>query len=126
MRIVVWAFCLLIANPPLVLAAAGHSTSELMTSGMRVVGALVLVLGVMFIIYAVAKKRLKFLPGQRHGTIQVIEMRYLAPKKAVALVKVRGQELLVGVGQDQVNLILKLDSSHPFEETLQEKLGEQA
>lgn len=117
---------LIVLHPALVMAAADSSSSELVTSGMRVVGALVLVIGLMLLLYALAKKRFKLLPGHRQGAIQVIEMRYLAPKKAVALVKVRGQELLLGVGQEQVSLLHTIEQDQPFERTLQQKLEDQS
>jgi len=116
---------LFILLPGQVLAAAGNSTGELLASGMRIIGAMVLVLGLMLVMYSLAKKRFRLLPGQRNGTIEVLEIRYLAPKKAVALVKVRGQELLLGMGTEQVNLLHKLDAGSSFEATLNQHLEEE-
>ncbi|ORJ63511.1 FliO/MopB family protein [Geothermobacter hydrogeniphilus] len=126
MKRILWIVGLLLTQPTLGFAAADSSSGELLSSGMRVIGTLVLIIGLVLVIYALAKKRFKLLPGRHQGAIQVLEMRYLAPKKAVALVKVRGQELLLGIGQEQVNLLHRLDTPTDFETTLQDQLKEQA
>ncbi|TYP00198.1 flagellar biosynthetic protein FliO [Geothermobacter ehrlichii] len=105
-----------------VLAAENYSPPGLLTGGLRVVGSLVLVIGLALLVLALAKKRLQLLPGQKKGAIRVIETRALAPKKAVALIEVRGRELLVGIGQDSVSLLCELPTDKSFADALDRQL----
>lgn len=106
------------------LAADGYVATSVMAGSMRVIGSLVLIIGLVLLCYALAKKRFTLFPGQRQGVIRIIEMRSLAPKKAVALIEVRGKELLIGIGQDNVSLLYQLNQSANFEETLKQQLEE--
>ena len=82
-------------------------------AGLRLVIALGLVLGIFFLFYALSRKGFKFMPGNKSGIIKVLEMRSLGPKKALCLVEVRGEELLLGVGGERVELISKMGPAVP-------------
>ncbi len=83
------------AEPPFSLAAT-----------LRLIWGLLIVLGALLVVYALAKKKLSFLnAGGGKGTITIIEMHHLMPRKSLCLVKVRGQEYLLGLSNDQINLI---------------------
>ncbi len=104
------------------LAAEAYDPPGLLTGGLRVVGSLVLVIGLALLVLALAKKRLQLLPGQKKGVIRIIETRALAPKKAVALIEVRGRELLVGIGQENISLLCELPADRCFAETLEQQM----
>ncbi len=94
---------------------------------LKMVGALLLVLGLVFFLYAMSRRGFgSLLPGARSGQIRVVETRYLGPKKAVCLIEVRGQEFLLGVGSERVDLLSALGpkTPTPFEETLKSSEGE--
>lgn len=87
------------AEPPFSLAAA-----------LRLIWGLLIVLGALLVVYALAKKKLSFLNiGNGKGAITIVEMRHLMPRKSLCLIKVRGQEYLLGLGNDQINLIAVID-----------------
>lgn len=88
-------------------------------------GLLVVISGVA---YFIAKKYGK--PGQSAQTqIKVLTQHYLGPKKSLAIVRVAGESILIGVTDQSINLIKSLsllDDEIPeqspmnFEKTLQE------
>jgi flagellar protein FliO/FliZ len=108
--------------------AAESPDSMFPIAGLRLVIALGLVLGIFFLFYALSRKGLKFLPGNKSGIIKVVEMRSLGPKRALYLVEVRGEELLLGVGAERVELISKMgpaaEKKPSFEEEVQAHLEE--
>ena len=103
----------LILSPALVQAAqegTGYSAAAL-----QMIWALLLVVGIILVLYAVAKKR--FSPGgSGSGIIEVKEIRYLMPKKGLAVVQVRGREYLLGIGTDRIELLTPLAQEQPTEQ----------
>lgn len=105
------------------LALAGESGGDgLLPAGLKMMSALVAVLGVILLLYALSRGKSGFLSVRRAGAIKVVETRYLGPKKALFLVEVRGEEYLLGGGQDRIELISRIDRkkapASSFEETL--------
>jgi flagellar biogenesis protein FliO len=86
---------------------------DLIFTGLKMVGALALIVGLMLL-------SLHFLKRWRTGVsrrspesqVQILDVRMLAPKKSVALIEVAGDRLLLGVGAETVTLLSKIDS-HP-------------
>ncbi len=104
------------------LALAGEPSGEgLLPAGLKTMAALVVVLGVILLLFALSRKRPRWLSPNRAGAIKVVETRYLGPKKALCLVQVRGEEYLIGMGQDRIELISRIAGgpTPTFEETLQ-------
>jgi len=104
------------------LALAGESGGDgLLPAGLKMMAALVVVLGVILMLYALSRKKPGLFSPARAGAIKVVETRYLGPKKALCLVEVRGEEYLLGMGQDRIELISRVDrkKAPSFEETLQ-------
>jgi flagellar protein FliO/FliZ len=102
------------------------ATSETSTNRIFIlVGLLAVISGVA---YFLAKKYGK--PGQSAQTqIKVLTQHYLGPKKSLAIVRVAGESILIGVTDQSINLIKSLsllDDEIPeqspanFEKTLQE------
>lgn len=91
------------------------------------IGALILVLGIVLLFYYISRKGFGFLPATKSGAIKILEVRHLMPKKSLFLVEIRGRELLLGVGVDRIELLSRFDQngSTSFEETLQSTLGEE-
>ncbi len=100
-------FCLSVTN-----AFAGTESPFSFAATLRLFWGLLIVLGVLLVVYALAKKKLSFLSaGNGKGAITIIEMRHLMPRKSLCLIKVRGQEYLLGLGNDQINLIAAIKPS---------------
>jgi flagellar protein FliO/FliZ len=90
--------------------AGGAEPPFSLTATLRLIWGLLIVLGALLVVYALAKKKLSFLnPGGGKGAITIIEMRHLLPKKSLCLIKVRDQEFLLGLSSDQISLIAAID-----------------
>jgi flagellar biogenesis protein FliO len=85
-------------------------TPELMTAAMKMIGVLVLIVGglMAFNVYA---KRLMHNGGGGLGqkTVQVLESTSVGIKKSVTLVKVPGAVLVLGISQDRITLLDRMD-----------------
>jgi flagellar protein FliO/FliZ len=92
---------------------------------LKALGALVFVLGVVLLLYfALSRKGFGLLPAARGGQIQIVEMRSLGPKKGLCLVRVRGEEFLLGLGGERIELLtpVKPAAQNAFEQNLQASL----
>ncbi|KAF0188219.1 MAG: flagellar biosynthetic protein [Desulfobulbaceae bacterium] len=95
-------------------AMAGTEPLFSLSASLRLFWGLLIVLGVLLIVYALVKKKLSFLSGgSGKSVITIVEMRHLMPKKSVCLIKVRDQEFLIGLGNDQINLIAAIHPAPP-------------
>jgi flagellar protein FliO/FliZ len=87
-------------------ALAGTDSLISLSATLRIFWGLLIVFGVLLVVYALAKKKLSFLnAGAGRGAITIIETRHLMPRKSLCLIKVRDQEFLLGLGNEQINLI---------------------
>jgi len=119
-----WFAAIILTLLPTVAFAAGDNFN-LLQGSLQMLAALGVVLGILLLLYALAKKR-KLLPfGQgREGLIQIIETRHLGPRKALCLVHVGGEALLLSVCQDRIELLARPDGTAPpaFSATLKNVL----
>jgi flagellar protein FliO/FliZ len=90
--------------PTLALAAESPSLGS---AALQTLWALAVVVGLILALYGLSKKR--WLPGRTaHSAIKVIELRPVMPKATLALVEVRGRELLVGISAGGMQLLADL------------------
>lgn len=102
------AFC---ADP----AAPAYDSSIFMAS-LRVLWGLLIVLGIIFAVYTLAKKKFNLLAGNtQSANIKIIETKHLMPKKSLHLIQVRDKEYLIGVTDHNITLL----SSEPGREDFQ-------
>jgi len=104
MRFVATALFLLSATP-----AFSAESGDLWPAALKSMGALLFVLAVILLLYALVQRKLPGLNGGRNGEIKIIENRYLAPRRSISLIEVRGQTLLLGVGQERIEVLARLD-----------------
>ena len=84
---------------------------DLTLSTIKMVISLVVVLGVIWGLYRVAKKALPMTPtGGKGRMIRILESQYLGVKKSVTLVQVPGAVLVLGVSADKINLLMQIDN----------------
>ncbi|MBN1142155.1 MAG: FliO/MopB family protein [Deltaproteobacteria bacterium] len=109
-------------------AGAGESAAGFSDAGVRLLVGLGLVVGTILLLLALSRRGMKFFPGARGGQIKIVEMRGLGPRKSLCLVEVRGEELLLGVSADRIELISSWHregrEESPFEKTVQGRLEE--
>ena len=91
-----------------------------------------MVLGIVLLLYALGRKGMGkgWLPNAKGGAIRIVEMRHLAPKKSICLIEVRGEELLLGVGLERIEVLARFERagqppSGGFQATLDAARGEQ-
>lgn len=101
-------------------APATYDSSVFMAS-LRVLWGLLIVLGIIFAVYTLARKKLSFLPGNTDSAnIKIIETKHLMPKKSLHLIQVRDREYLIGVTDQNITLL----SNHPCHNDFQDILDE--
>ncbi len=88
----------------------GAGTFSLATSIFKAIGALVLILGLMLLMARLFRKLGTGIGAMgQNALINVLETRVLGPKKQVSVIEVGGEVLVLGVTDQQINLISRLD-----------------
>lgn len=118
------AFLTLLLLLPSLGQAADEAGGDPVAATFKVIAGLVLVLGLVLLLYALARRGFGGFAGQRAGRIKVVETRSLGPKRALYLVEVKGQELLLGVGSERIELLSNLGpaESETFDRTLRAQM----
>ncbi len=101
-------------------AAETIAEPSLLGSSLKMIAALAVVIGILLLLYAASRKGFGVLPQKKNGLIQVLETRPLGGRKFLCVVKVRGEELLLGLSNDRIECLSKLSSNGKFAETLQQ------
>lgn len=86
---------MVVSVSPRVAFAVDSADTQMLPMGLKVLAALAVVLGVMLLIYAGLKKSGLWMRGSKDSAIKLLEVRYLAPKKALYLIEVNGARLLL-------------------------------
>jgi flagellar biosynthetic protein FliO len=83
-----------------------------MTTALQMVAALGIVLGGLFIIFYLMRRFLKKeAGGSKDALIKVLANQYLGLKKNIALVEVPGAVLVIGISNDRIALLTKIEDS---------------
>lgn len=109
------------SSPPPALPAAMElkETTSLSLAVVKALAALAVVLGLIMLTTRLLK-RLGWGADRPGGgsLIRMVETRMIAPKKYVAILQVAGELIVVGVTDQQINLLAKLDHSDSLQEEL--------
>lgn len=105
---------------PSIVSAAENSGQEFsfLASFLQMIAALALVVGLILITWHFSGKLMKGLPiGQQilSKHIRLVETRYLGPKKALLLVEVGGEYLLLSSSDSGLTLIKQIDMLEEIE-----------
>ena len=85
-------------------------TPDLFTTAIKMLSALGIVLGGMFVLFYFMKRYLKRdAIGSTEKLIKVLASSYLGIKKSIALVEVPGAVLVVGITHDNISLLSKIE-----------------
>ncbi len=99
-------------------AVSPYDSSMFMAS-LRVFWGLLVVVGIIFAVYALMKKRFSFLPNNNaNANIKIVEAKHLMPKKSVYLIEVRGKEYLIGVTDQHISLLSSNIKADSFKDVL--------
>jgi len=81
------------------------------SASIKMIGSLVFILALILCLFFLVKRlRLSSLSLDNYPEMRLIGRLTLAPKRAIALVEICDQWLIVGIGTENVTLISKLDS----------------
>lgn len=103
-----------------VLAAEAPAEPSLLGSSLKMVAGLAVVCGILLLFYAASRKGFGVLPQKKDGLIKVLETRPLGGRKFLCVVKVRNEELLLGLSNDRIECLTKLSAGEDFATTLQQ------
>ncbi|MES2769989.1 MAG: flagellar biosynthetic protein FliO [Bdellovibrionota bacterium] len=115
-----------------VLAAKTESVEKKGSSTSRIILSLGLVLGLLFGFSVFLKKFLRKTPLKKNSQIKVLTQHYLGPKKSLAIIRVAGESMLIGVTDNNINLIKTLalldeeipqDTPRDFSKSLDQSMG---
>ena len=96
--------------------------ADLAASAVKTAGALMLILGVIVCLFYLLK-RARFGGTSAAGVsrMRLLSSLSIAPKRSIALVEIRDEWLVVGVGTDSVTLLTRMD--RPEESAQAETIG---
>ena len=87
-----------------------NTAPDALTSTLQMLTALAVVLGGLFVIVYFLKRFLrKDVGGTGNPLIRVIANQYIGVKKNIALVEVPGTVLVLGISNDRINLLTKIE-----------------
>lgn len=98
------------ASEPVTTTDSLAQTPSIAITAAKALGALAVVIGLLVLLAGTLKKL--GLSGQTPhggGLIQVLDTRMIAPKKYVAVLDIAGQTMAVGVSEQQITLLTKLE-----------------
>jgi flagellar protein FliO/FliZ len=91
-----------------VLATKTADVEKKTSASSRILLSLGLVLGLLFGFSFFIKKFLKRAPLKKNSQIKILTQHYLGPKKSLAIIRVAGESMLVGITDQNINLIKTL------------------
>ncbi|WP_054031324.1 FliO/MopB family protein [Desulfatitalea tepidiphila] len=87
-----------------------NEAPDLTLAAIKMVLSLGLVLAILYLAYRWTRRSLPAgTVGGRGRLIQVLGSQYLGVKKSIAVVRVPGNILVLGIGNEQINLLTKID-----------------
>lgn len=93
---------------PVLAAKTEDVAAKKTTSTSRILLSLGLVLGLLFGFSVFLKRFIKKTPLKKNSQIKIITQHYLGPKKSLAIIRVAGESMLIGVTDQNINLIKPL------------------
>lgn len=86
---------------------AGGGDFSFLSSFLQMIAALLLVVGLILLTYYLSTRLMRKIPALKVGSqhIRILEVRALGPRKALVLVEVAGEYLLLASSGDNLNLI---------------------
>ncbi len=89
---------------------------DLFSSAMKMLSALGIVLGGMFIVFYFMKRFMKRnITGSKETLIRVLASSYVGMKKNISLIEIPGAVLVVGITNDNISLLSKIEDEEILE-----------
>lgn len=110
---------LLLLLPSIVYAGDGSGQEfSFLASFLQMIAALALVIGLILVTWHFSGKLMRGLPVGQHLAskhIRIVETRYLGPKRALLLIEVGGEYLLLSSSDNSLQLIKQIDMLEEIE-----------
>ena len=85
-------------------------TPDLVSTALKMLASLAIVLGGMFVAFYFMKRVLnKNVPGSGGNVIRVLANTYIGVKKSISLVEIPGALLVIGISNDKISLLSKIE-----------------
>ncbi len=95
--------------PVTALAETAAKEPSLLAASLKMVAALGVVVGLLLLFYAASRRGFGFLPQNKSEVIKIIETRPLGGRKFLCVVKVRDEEILLGMTHDRIENLGRLE-----------------
>lgn len=118
------AILFFLAQP--VFAADVVTEPSLLGSSLKMAAGLAVICGILLLLYAASRKGFGVLPQKKDGLIKVLETRPLGGRKFLCVVKVRNEELLLGLSNDRIECLTKLSPGEDFSASLKQAEEDQS
>jgi flagellar protein FliO/FliZ len=111
---------MILLTPVTVLGETVAKEPSLFTASLKMLAALGVVIGLLLLFYAASRRGFGFLPQNKSEIIQIIETRPLGGRKFLCVVKIRDEELLLGMTPDRIENLGRLaPAKKGFSDSLQ-------
>ena len=101
-----------------------NTTPDVVSNAFQMLTALGIVLGGVLVIFYLMKRYIKKGVGNSNGQlIRVIASQYIGFKKNIALVEVPGTILVIGISNDRISLLTKIEDNADLASIRQEASG---
>jgi len=97
--------------PVTALAESAAKEPSLLAASLKMLAALGVVIGLLLLFYAASRRGFGFLPQNKSEIIQILETRPLGGRKFLCVVKVRDEEILLGMTHDRIENLGRLGST---------------
>lgn len=106
----------------LLIPSIAMAADDLIMDGyFRMIWALAIVVGIMFVIFAIVKKGFSPFAQSKDKKIKVIEIQAIMPKKSICLIEVNDKQYLLAISQDNIEKLdeFPIDRVEDFNTTLE-------
>lgn len=111
---------MLLLAPVAAVAETAASEPSLLAAALKMLAALGVIIGLLLLFYAASRRGFGFLPQNKSQVIQIVETRPLGGRKFLCLVKIRDEEILLGMTHDRIENLGRLTSpTKGFSDSLQ-------
>lgn len=111
---------MILLTPVAVLGETVAKEPSLFTASLKMLAALGVVIGLLLLFYAASRRGFGFLPQNKSEIIQIIETRPLGGRKFLCVVKIRDEEILLGMTPDRIEHLGRLaPAKKGFSDSLQ-------
>ena len=88
-------------------------TPDLVSTALKMLASLAIVLGGMFVTFYFMKRVLnRNVPGSGGNVIRVLANTYIGVKKSISLVEIPGALLVIGISNDRISLLSKIEDEN--------------